>query len=391
MNVDTVSATPPVQHSPLAESAGDNFQEGQSFQDSQSIESLPRESQPERSLPPGLPESPLRATASESAYPDSDLLDSFSRAVISAVEKISPSVVNVEVYQANASRRGSNRGRSDQPHERRGGGSGFIFTPDGLILTNSHVVHDATRIEVTLADGRRAPAHTIGDDSATDLAVIRIDASGLQAVSLGDSQQLRPGQMAIAIGNPYGFQSTVTAGVISALGRSLRSYSGRLIEDVIQTDAALNPGNSGGPLVNSRGEVIGVNTATILPAQGICFAIGINTAKFVASRLLRDGKIRRSYIGVSAQTVPIHRRVVRFYSLPKETGVVVVGIEEKSPALKAGLRDGDVIVALDDKPIAGVDDLHRLLTDAQVGAKCQLTVIRHTERLEIQIFPEEAR
>jgi S1-C subfamily serine protease len=319
------------------------------------------------------------------------LLDSFSRAVISAVEKISPSVVNVEVYQANTSRRGSNRSRSDQPRERRGGGSGFIFTPDGLILTNSHVVHDATRIEVTLADGRRAPAHTIGDDPATDLAVIRIDASGLQAVALGDSQQLRPGQMAIAIGNPYGFQSTVTAGVISALGRSLRSYSGRLIEDVIQTDAALNPGNSGGPLVNSRGEVIGVNTATILPAQGICFAIGINTAKFVASRLLRDGKIRRSYIGVSAQTVPIHRRVVRFYSLAKETGVVVVGIEEKSPALKAGLRDGDVIVALDDKPVAGVDDLHRLLTDAQVGAKCLLTVIRHTERLEMHIFPEEAR
>jgi S1-C subfamily serine protease len=295
------------------------------------------------------------------------------------------------VYHANTARRGSNRNRADQPRERRGGGSGFIFTPDGLILTNSHVVHDATRIEVTLADGRRAPAHTIGDDPATDLAVIRIDASGLQAVSLGDSQQLRPGQMAIAIGNPYGFQSTVTAGVVSALGRSLRSYSGRLIEDVIQTDAALNPGNSGGPLVDSRGQVIGVNTATILPAQGICFAIGINTAKFVASRLLRDGKIRRSYIGVSAQTVPIHRRVVRFYSLAKETGVVVVGIEEKSPALKAGLRDGDVIVALDDKPIAGVDDLHRLLTDAQVGAQCELTIIRHTERLTLRITPEEAR
>jgi S1-C subfamily serine protease len=259
-----------------------------------------------------------------------------------------------------------------------------------LILTNSHVVHDAIRIEVTLADGRRAPAHTIGDDPATDLAVIRTDASGLQAVQLGDSQQLQPGQMAIAIGNPYGFQSTVTAGVISALGRSLRSYSGRLIEDVIQTDAALNPGNSGGPLVDSRGHVIGVNTATILPAQGICFAIGINTAKFVASRLLRDGRIRRSYIGVSAQTVPIHRRVVRFYSLAKETGVVVVGIEEKSPARSAGLREGDVIVALDGKSVAGVDDLHRLLTDAQVGARCELTVIRYTERLTLPIFPEEA-
>jgi S1-C subfamily serine protease len=184
----------------------------------------------------------------------------------------------------------------------------------------------------------------------------------------------------------------VTAGVISALGRSLRSYSGRLIEDVIQTDAALNPGNSGGPLVDSQGRAIGVNTATILPAQGICFAIGINTAKFVASRLLRDGRIRRSYIGVSAQTVPIHRRVVRFYGLARETGVVVVGIEDgdRSPARTAGLREGDVIVALDDKPVAGVDDLHRLLTDAQVGARCALTVIRHTERLILPVFPQEA-
>jgi S1-C subfamily serine protease len=326
---------------------------------------------------------------------DAGLLDSYSRAVTSAVERVSPSVVNIEVHhvEVRSQTQGRSRSgeRSGEPRERRGGGSGFVFTPDGLILTNSHVVHDAMRIEVALADGRRAPAHTIGDDPATDLAVIRIDASGLQAVSLGDSQQLRPGQMAIAIGNPYGFQSTVTAGVISALGRSLRSYSGRLIEDVIQTDAALNPGNSGGPLVDSRGQVIGVNTATILPAQGICFAIGINTAKFVASRLLRDGKIRRSYIGVSAQTVPIHRRVVRFYSLQRETGVVVVGIEDRSPARTAGLREGDVIVALDNKPVAGVDDLHRLLTDAQVGARCELTAIRHTDRLLLPIFPEEAR
>jgi S1-C subfamily serine protease len=334
-----------------------------------------------QSLSGGLPLEPLEPAGPQS---DAALLDAYSRAVTAAVEKISPSVVNVEVHQAG-------RGRGGQAQERRGGGSGFVFTPDGLILTNSHVVHDATRIEVTLTDGRRIPAHTIGDDPATDLAVIRIDAPNLQGVQLGDSQQLRPGQMAIAIGNPYGFQSTVTAGVISALGRSLRSYSGRLIEDVIQTDAALNPGNSGGPLVNSRGEVIGVNTATILPAQGICFAIGINTAKFVASRLLRDGRIRRSYIGVSAQTVPIHRRVVRFYNLPKETGVVIVGVEANSPALAAGLREGDVIVVLDNKPVAGVDDLHRLLTDAQVGARCLLTVIRHTERLTLSILPEEAR
>jgi len=339
----------------------------------------------------GLPETPLNGVVAESG--DAALLDSYSRAVTAAVDRVSPSVVNVEVHHA-APQQASGRARSGEPRERRGGGSGFVFTPDGLILTNSHVVHDATRIEVTLPDGRRAPAHTIGDDPATDLAVIRIDASGLQAVPLGDSQQLRPGQMAIAIGNPYGFQSTVTAGVISALGRSLRSYSGRLIEDVIQTDAALNPGNSGGPLVDSRGQVIGVNTATILPAQGICFAIGINTAKFVASRLLRDGRIRRSYIGVSAQTVPIHRRVIRFYNLERETGVVVVGIEDRSPARTAGLREGDVIVALtvanDEKPVAGVDDLHRLLTDAQVGARCTLVVIRHTEKLSLPIFPEEA-
>jgi S1-C subfamily serine protease len=341
-------------------------------------------------LDANLPEETTRVATPESI--DAALLDSYSRAVTAAVERVSPSVVNVEVHRTlrPASGRSRSGERAAEPRERRGGGSGFVFTPDGLILTNSHVVHDATRIEVTLADGRRAPAHTIGDDPATDLAVIRIDASGLQAVPLGDSQQLRPGQMAIAIGNPYGFQSTVTAGVISALGRSLRSYSGRLIEDVIQSDAALNPGNSGGPLVDSRGQVIGVNTATILPAQGICFAIGINTAKFVASRLLRDGRIRRSYIGVSAQTVPIHRRVVRFYGLARETGVVIVGIEDRSPARTAGLREGDVIVALDQEPVAGVDDLHRLLTDAQVGARCSLTIIRHTDRLILPIFPEEA-
>ncbi len=367
--------------------------------DSAFVEPLFLQQSPQQALGGVLPEERLSSATAEGA--DAGLLDSYSRAVTAAVARVSPSVVNVEVQQAvrqTPGRRRSREGsgeragdRSGEPRERRGGGSGFVFTPDGLILTNSHVVHDATRIDVTLADGRRAPAHIIGDDPATDLAVVRIDASGLQAVPLGDSQQLRPGQMAIAIGNPYGFQSTVTAGVISALGRSLRSYSGRLIEDVIQTDAALNPGNSGGPLVDSRGQVIGVNTATILPAQGICFAIGINTAKFVASRLLRDGRIRRSYIGVSAQTVPIHRRVVRFYGLARETGVVVVGIEERSPARSAGLREGDVIVALDDKPVAGVDDLHRLLTDAQVGARCELTVIRHTERLMLPILPEEAK
>jgi S1-C subfamily serine protease len=317
--------------------------------------------------------------------PDVPLLDAYSGAVTGAVERISPSVVNIEVHQS------ASRARSGESRERRGGGSGFVFTPDGLILTNSHVVHDASRIGVTFGDGRHMPATAIGDDPASDLAVIRVDEPGVTAAALGDSQQLRVGQLVVAIGNPYGFQSTVTAGVVSALGRSLRSYSGRLIDDVVQTDAALNPGNSGGPLVDSAGRVVGVNTATIQPAQGICFAIGINTAKFVASRLLRDGRIRRSYIGVSAQTVPVHRRVVRFYDLPKASGAMVLSVEENSPAKRAGLRDGDIIVALEGKPVAGVDDLHRLLTDVRVGVSSSLTVLRRTEKLELNIVPEEAK
>ena len=315
---------------------------------------------------------------------ESVLLDAYSNAVISASEKISPSVVKIDVAQAG-------RSRSGEPHERQGGGSGFVFTPDGLILTNSHVVHGATRIQVSFSDGHRFPAHTIGDDPATDLAVIRIDAPQIVAAPLGDSQKLRVGQLAIAIGNPYGFQYTVTAGVVSALGRSLRSYSGRLIDDVIQTDASLNPGNSGGPLVSSDGRVVGVNTATIMGAQGLCFAIGINTAKFVAGRLLRDGRIRRAYIGVEAQTAPLHRRLVRFYDLPQESGVIVSAVTPGSPAQRAGLREGDVIVALDGKAVAGVDDLHRLLTDAHVGVSSSLTVLRWTEKLELQVMPQEAR
>ncbi|MFY9949989.1 MAG: trypsin-like peptidase domain-containing protein, partial [Candidatus Sulfotelmatobacter sp.] len=316
---------------------------------------------------------------------DAGLMDAYSRAVTGVVEAVSPSVVNIEVHQS------TGRTRSGEPRERRGGGSGFIFTPDGLILTNSHVVHDARRIEVTLADGRRMPSTAIGDDPASDLAVVRVDEPGLTMAALGDSQQLRVGQLVVAIGNPYGFQSTVTAGVVSALGRSLRSYSGRLIDDVIQTDAALNPGNSGGPLVDSAGRVVGVNTATIQPAQGICFAIGINTAKFIASRLLRDGRIRRSFIGVSAQTVPVHRRVVRFYDLVKESGALVLSVEEKSPAQRGGVRENDVIIALEGHPIAGVDDLHRVLTDVRVSVSCALTVLRHTEKLELKIVPEEAK
>ncbi len=319
---------------------------------------------------------------------DAELLDAYSHAVVGAAEKLSPSVVKIDVAQTGQS-------RSGEPHQRQGGGSGFVFTPDGLILTNSHVVHDATRIQVSFADGRRFRAHTVGDDSATDLAVVRVDipnndAPSLIAAPLGDSQKLRVGQLAIAIGNPYGFQYTVTAGVVSALGRSLRSYSGRMIDDVIQTDASLNPGNSGGPLVTSDGHVIGVNTATIMGAQGLCFAIGINTAKFVAGRLLQDGRIRRSYIGVEAQTTPLHRRLVRFYGLVQETGVVVISVNGSGPGQRAGLREGDVIVALAGKPVAGVDDLHRLLTDARVGVSSSLTVLRGTEKLDLKVVPEEA-
>src|SRR5262249_9331540 len=267
-------------------------------------------------------------------------LDAYSQAVIGAAEKVSPSVVNIEA--------------SDGDRRQGGGGSGFVFTPDGFILTNSHVVHGASKIEVTLPDGRRGEAQLIGDDPETDLAVIRINASNLMPVAFGDSQKIRVGQLAIAIGNPYGFQYSVTAGVVSALGRSLRSRSGRLIDNVIQTDAALNPGNSGGPLVNSRGEVIGVNTAVIFQAQGICFATAINTAKFVAGQLIKEGRVRRSYIGLVGQVVSLHRRVVRYHNLTVGTGVLVISIEPGGPAYKAGMREGDVIVGYDDLPITGM-------------------------------------
>ena len=318
-------------------------------------------------------------------HDESALLDAYSRAVVAAAEKVSPSVAKIEVTQT------AGHARNGEPRERQGGGSGFVFTPDGLVLTNSHVVHGATRIGLSLPDGRHFPAHLIGDDPATDLAVIRIDAPNLTVAPLGDSQKLRVGQLAIAIGNPYGFQYTVTAGVVSALGRSLRSYSGRLIEDVIQTDASLNPGNSGGPLVSSDGQVIGVNTATIMGAQGLCFAIGINTAKFVATRLLQQGRIRRAYIGVEAQNAPLHRRIVRFYDLPKESGVIVLAATDGSPAQKAGLREGDVIIAFGGQPVAGVDDLHRLLTEAQVDVKTSVTILRRTDRIELAIVPQEAK
>jgi len=318
---------------------------------------------------------------------DEGLLDAYSRAVIEAAERVSPSVVYIQVTSANR-----RQGRVRRPQEVTGSGSGFVFTPDGFVLTNSHVVHGASKIDVTLMDGRQFQAQLIGDDPDTDLAVIRITAPNLVPAQLGDSQSIRVGQLVIAIGNPFGFQYTVTAGVVSALGRSLRAQSGRLMDGVIQTDAALNPGNSGGPLVNSRGEVIGVNTATILPAQGICFATSIDTAKFVAGRLIRDGKISRSYIGVAGQNVPVPRRIVRFYQLPVETAVLVVSFEtngEASAAKEAGLLAGDLVVEFDGVPIRGIDDLHRLLTDERIGKRVPVTVIRGVQKLGIEIVPKE--
>jgi S1-C subfamily serine protease len=318
---------------------------------------------------------------------DDDVLDAYSRAVITAAERVSPSVVYIEVEHS-ARNRGGNppRGRRNG----RGSGSGFIFTPDGFILTNSHVVHGANKIQVTVADGHKYQGDLIGDDPDTDLAVIRINAPGLVPAYLGEAQKIRVGQLVIAIGNPYGFQYSVTAGVVSALGRSLRAQSGRLMDAVIQTDAALNPGNSGGPLVNARGEVVGVNTAMIMPAQGISFATSIDTAKFVASRLIRDGKVSRSYVGLAGQNVPLPRRVVRFYDLPVENGILIVSFEAKSPARNAGLREGDIIVGLDGHPIAGIDDLHKLMTEERIGHKSALLVLRGTEKLSIDVVPEES-
>ena len=314
---------------------------------------------------------------------DPFLLDEYSRTVVAAVDRVAPSVVNIDIKQ-----RVETRGRA---REVGGSGSGFIIAPDGFILTNSHVVHNVSAIQANLSDGREYPAQLIGDDPDTDLAVIRIDASQLAYVRLADSEKLRVGQIVIAIGNPLGFQASVTTGVISALGRSMHAQSGRLIDNIIQTDAALNPGNSGGPLVNSAGEVIGVNTAMIRPAQGICFAIASNTAKFVAAWLIRDGKIRRSFIGVAGQNVPIHRRVVRFYNLPLETGVLVVSIEKDSPAARTGLREGDVIVAFNGEPIGSIHELHRRLMAEQIGVESKILIIRHTEKLELPIVPVESR
>lgn len=300
---------------------------------------------------------------------DGQLLDAYSQAVIAAVEQVGPAVVRVEVG--------------------RGGGSGVIFTPDGFILTNSHVVSGTGEIRVVLPDGRSASAQRIGDDQATDLAVLRVDGTALPWARLGDSKRTRVGQVAIAIGNPFGFHHSVTSGVVSAIGRSLRSRAGRLMDDIIQTDAALNPGNSGGPLVTTGGEVIGINTAIILPAQGLCFAIASNTVRFVASQLMRDGRIRRSYIGVAGQQTPIPRAIARASGTAAGSGVLVASIAEGGPAARAGLQEGDVMVLFNSAPVSGIDDLHRQLTDERIGQRTDITVLRRGQRKTLTITPGE--
>jgi S1-C subfamily serine protease len=304
---------------------------------------------------------------------EAEAMDAYSRVVTTVAESVSPSVVRIQV---------------ENKQGRGGSGSGFIFTPDGFILTNSHVVHGGEKIIVSTPDSGDFNAQLIGEDADTDLALLRIDAPILRSVKLGDSRRIRVGQLVVAIGNPYGFQCTVTAGVVSALGRSLRSQSGRLIEDVIQTDAALNPGNSGGPLVNSQGEVVGVNTATILPAQGLCFAISINTAQFIASKLIRFGRVRRSYIGVQAQTAALNKIIARHYELETTTGALVLAAEPGSPAQKAGLQEGDVITSLAGEPVEGVDVLHCLLGEERINVPTRFTVLRGAKRLEFKVVPD---
>lgn len=306
---------------------------------------------------------------------DGALLDSYSQTVAQVAARVSPAVVKIEA------RKGS----------RGGAGSGFVFTANGYIITNSHVVHDASALDVVLHDGRRFQAEIVGDDPATDLAVVRVQADGLPVLELGESKSLLPGQVAIAIGNPYGFSYSVTAGVVSALGRSLRSESGRMMDGIIQTDAALNPGNSGGPLVDSRGRVIGVNSAVILPAQGLCFAIPIDTAKYVAGRLIEHGRIRRGSLGLGVQDVKVPRGLGRRLGIEAESGVLVIAVEAGGPAADAGIEEGDLIVAYGGKPIMGVDDLHRELTEESIGRAARLTVVRERGPEDVTVTPRENR
>ena len=331
-----------------------------------------------RDFPAVDPASGLPADVAPAPAADALLVDAYSRAVSAAVARVSPAVAHVSVEHTKAS-----RGRRD------GAGSGFLITPDGYLVTNSHVAGGATRIEVTLADGRTASAEIVGDDPDSDLAVLKVAADEFAWIRFGDSASVAVGQIAIAIGSPYGFQQTATAGIVSALGRSMRASTGRLLDNVLQTDASLNPGNSGGPLVNARGEVIGVNTAVILPAQGICFAIAASTAERVAAALIRDGRVRRAYLGVGGQTQAIARRVVRHFGLARESGVRVESVERGSPAADAGLEKGDLIVTLDGLPMADVDALQRQLAAGAIGRALTINVVRRNKSLDLVVTPRE--
>jgi S1-C subfamily serine protease len=320
----------------------------------------------------------------DTSWSEENILDAYSRAVVGAAERVSPAVVHIRVEKKRSSRLTS---QTDQP----AAGSGFIISPEGFIVTNSHVVSGASRIEVSLQDGRIFTGKLVGSDPATDLAVIRIYADYLSHVTMSDSDQLRVGQLAIAIGNPYGFEYSVTAGVVSALGRTLRSNTGRLIDDVIQTDAALNPGNSGGPLVNSLGEVVGINTAIILPAQGICFAVASNTVSYIVSKLIIEGKVRRGYLGIGGQVFKLPLRLANYHRLSTNSGILVQHIEINSPAHRSELQIGDIIIALENKEISSINDLHRLLEEKTINQEVVLDVIRRAKRLAIKIVPAELK
>jgi S1-C subfamily serine protease len=314
----------------------------------------------------------------ERVLDDQELLDAYSHAVVSVVDGVGPSVVSVGAQSRT------------RPGQAASAGSGVVISSDGYVLTNSHVVHEATALEVSLTDGRRFTASLVGEDPATDLALVQIDAPALPAARLGQSARLRVGQLVIAIGNPFGFQSTVSAGVVSAIGRSLRSTTGRLIDGIIQTDVALNPGNSGGPLVDSRGRVVGINTAVFAMAQGISFAVPIDTATAVIPQLLARGRVVRAYLGFGGQSRPIDRRLVRALALPRERAIEVTSVEPGTPAAGAGLREGDLVIAIDDRPVQGVDDVHRLLGGDAIDRPMRLSIVRSGRRAEVQIVPAAA-
>ncbi len=322
----------------------------------------------------------LHCKVGEARRDDVELLDAYSRAVTTVVDAVGPAVVSLSVRAAPA---GRGRGRE-------GSGSGVVITPDGYLVTNCHVVAGAGAVEVSLMDGTTLPASVIGQDPPTDLAVVRVDAAGLPYAAFGDSEKLRPGQLVIAIGNPFGFQSTVSTGVVSSLGRTMRSPDGRLIENIIQHTAPLNPGNSGGPLVDSRGRAVGINTAMIAMAQGLGFAIPANTAEWVLTQLMTQGRVRRGYLGIAARTRPLGRRMARFYQLEQDRAAEAVTVEPGTPAERAGLQDGDLIVAIENRTIRGADDLHRFLTEWPIGAPAAVTAIRRQRRLELVVVPGEA-